>query len=162
VGDFDFLVGTWEIDNRTLVERLAGCDQWREFRSTSRCWRMFDGDANVDEFVLPGGRRGMTTRLRDPATGQWSLHWSSNTTGAFEPPVIGGFGDDGVGRFYGDDEVGGRPIRVRYLWSRITPTSCRWEQAFSADGEATWETNWIMDLRRVSAQPAAEPWPVAS
>lgn len=27
-------------------------------------------------------------------------------------------------------------------------TSCRWEQAFSTDGEQTWETNWIMDNTR--------------
>lgn len=162
MGDFDFLVGTWDIDNRTLVRRLAGSDEWREFRSTSRCWRMFDGDANVDEFVLPDGVRGMTTRLRDPRTGVWSLHWSSNRASGFEPPVFGWFARDGVGTFLGDDHHGERPIRVRYVWSRVTPTSCRWEQAWSLDGELTWETNWIMDFTRVSGQPAAEPRPVAS
>jgi hypothetical protein len=26
--------------------------------------------------------------------------------------------------------------------------SCRWEQAFSADGGKTWETNFIWDLMR--------------
>ena len=43
----------------------------------------------------------------------------------------------------------GRPIRVRFLWSRITDTSARWEQAFSLDGGGSWETNWIMDFTRV-------------
>ena len=26
----------------------------------------------------------------------------------------------------------------------------RWEQAFSLDGEASWETNWVMELRRLA------------
>jgi hypothetical protein len=29
--------------------------------------------------------------------------------------------------------------------------SPRWEQAFSADGGANWETNWIMNFTRVTA-----------
>jgi len=47
-----------------------------------------------------------------------------------------------------DDTFDGRPIRVRYTWSRVTTGSPRWEQAFSADGGSTWETNWINDFAR--------------
>jgi hypothetical protein len=65
-----------------------------------------------------------------------------------EPPVVGGF-SGGIGTFYGDDVFKGRPIRVRFQWSAITATSCHWEQAFSPDGGKTWETNWIMDIKRV-------------
>ena len=39
-------------------------------------------------------------------------------------------------------------MRVRYVWSEITPSSARWEQAFSVDDGETWETNWIMELAR--------------
>jgi hypothetical protein len=60
----------------------------------------------------------------------------------------GGF-QDGVGTFYADDTWEGKPVRMRFLWSKITPTSCHWEQAFSADKGATWETNWVQDIRRV-------------
>jgi len=50
----------------------------------------------------------------------------------------------------------GRSIYVRFVWSGITATSCRWEQAFSADGGKTWETNWIMEFTRFRAAVAAE------
>lgn len=39
-------------------------------------------------------------------------------------------------------------MRVRYTWSGITADSARWEQAYSVDGEQTWETNWIMEFTR--------------
>ena len=30
----------------------------------------------------------------------------------------------------------------------LTPRSMRWEQAFSADGGRTWETNYVMEHTR--------------
>jgi hypothetical protein len=64
------------------------------------------------------------------------------------PPVKGGF-ENGVGTFYADDTLRGKPIRVRFSWSRITTISAHFEQAFSADGGKSWETNWITDFRRM-------------
>ncbi|ESZ10200.1 hypothetical protein [Mesorhizobium sp. L48C026A00] len=32
--DFDYLVGNWNIRNRTLKEPLAGGDEWEEFDAT--------------------------------------------------------------------------------------------------------------------------------
>lgn len=29
--DFDFLMGTWQIYNERLVERLKGCTDWESF-----------------------------------------------------------------------------------------------------------------------------------
>ncbi|MFD2349900.1 hypothetical protein ACFSTC_11855 [Nonomuraea ferruginea] len=39
-------------------------------------------------------------------------------------------------------------MRSRFLWTVLGPDACRWEQALSADGERTWETNWTMDFTR--------------
>lgn len=55
---------------------------------------------------------------------------------------------DGRGEFYDQETFQGRSIYVRFIWSGMTSTSCRWEQAFSADGGRTWETNWIMEFTR--------------
>jgi hypothetical protein len=55
---------------------------------------------------------------------------------------------NGVGTFYADDTLRGKKVRVRFTWSDITPTSARWEQAFSPDGGKTWEVNWKMEFKR--------------
>jgi hypothetical protein len=61
--------------------------------------------------------------------------------------VLGSFdGDTGI--FEGEDTFEGRPIRVRFVWSGVDTATPRWEQAFSADGGKTWETNWIMEFTR--------------
>jgi hypothetical protein len=62
-------------------------------------------------------------------------------------PVIGMF-EDGVGTFYAEDIYQGKPLRVRFIWSRTDSPSPRWEQAMSVDGGITWETNWTMDFER--------------
>jgi hypothetical protein len=144
--DFDFLHGSWTVHNRYLVKRLAGATEWREYEATAQC-HAFGPNGNVDEIVFPT-HQGMTVRLYDPGAGTWALYWADSRYSTIEAPTVGRF-VDGVGHFYSDDLFEGRKVRCRYLWSRITPTSARWEQALSVDGEQTWETNWIMDFTRV-------------
>ncbi|MEC3973980.1 hypothetical protein [Amycolatopsis sp. H20-H5] len=152
-GDFDFFVGDWDITNRRLLKPLTGSDEWDTFPATSRSHGLFEGAGNFDEFSCPArGFRGMTLRLYAPETGEWSLYWANNRTGRLQSPVTGRYADNGEGEgegdFYGDDEHDGTPIRVRYRWTRVSSGSPRWEQAYSTDGEATWETNWFMDFTR--------------
>lgn len=146
--DFDFLTGTWDVANRRLDTWLCGSDTWEEFPGVTTGISLFGGGAHVDEIVFPTlGSRGLTLRLYDPARGEWSLYWAASRDGLLQPPVTGRF-SDGAGEFFGDDEYAGRPVRVRYRWSGISATTARWEQAFSVDGEASWETNWVMDMTR--------------
>lgn len=147
MGDFDFLIGNWTVANRRLRQRLTGCTEWEEFEGTSVAWSLLDGGASIDQFTFPDGTTALTLRLYEPERQRWTLNWATSTEGVLFPPTIGAF-TDGVGLFYGDDHHEGTPVRVRFIWSRITPTSARWEQAFSVDGEKTWETNWIMELTR--------------
>ena len=55
---------------------------------------------------------------------------------------------DGVGVFHGYEEVRGRMVFVRFRWTHDGPDSARWEQAFSADGGATWEDRWVIRYAR--------------
>jgi hypothetical protein len=154
--DFDFLMGNWRVRHRRLKERLAGCAEWDEFEGRSAARKILGGAGNFDEvdIALPGDPyRGATLRTYDPATGNWLIYWfDSRFPGKLDPPMIGRFAG-GVGTFYADQDFAGRQVRVRFIWSVISPQSCRWEQAFSADDGSTWETNWIMDFERL-ATPA--------
>jgi hypothetical protein len=142
--DFDFLHGNWDVVNRRLVKPLTSSTEWDEFPATSTCHGFFDGAGIFDEMIFPTkGFSGMTLRVFDPERKQWGIYWVNSKLGTLQEPVFGRF-IDGRGEFYGDDTYEGRPIRARYVWSEITPTSAMWEQAFSVDGEKTWETNWTM------------------
>lgn len=150
--DFDFLFGRWRIHNRRLVSRLDGCTEWREFQAMSEARPILGGMGNVDTFStshFPDGKplEGFTLRIFDPAAATWSIWWSDDRSGQLQPPVVGRFRGD-HGEFAGEDLFAGRPIRVRFDWTRGA-VSARWEQAFSPDGGETWETNWVMDLTRV-------------
>jgi hypothetical protein len=150
--DFDFWFGRWHNQNQRLLKRLQGCSEWETFDATCEAKPILGGMGNMDDFVPENWRPGfigMTLRLFNPSTGQWSIYWMSNQTGKLEPPVVGGF-KDGVGIFEGDDVFEGRPIRVRFIWSEITATSARWEQEFSDDAGKTWEINWIMRFTRIT------------
>lgn len=151
--DFDFLVGEWHVHHRRLKDRLADCHEWVEFEGSSTSWKVMGGAALVDDNVveLPDGTyRAAGMRAYDAKTNQWSIWWLDGRMplGPIEPALRGGF-RDGVGTFYSDEEFRGKPIKVRFTWSHVTPSSARWEQAFSPDGGKTWEVNWEMEFRRV-------------
>ncbi|PBC60131.1 hypothetical protein BKI49_30610 [Streptomyces sp. Tue6028] len=147
--DFDFLLGDWDVHNRRLTDFLDPDGGWEEFPATSHCRSLFDGAADIDEMDVPDlGWKGLTLRLFDPEARRWSLHWSSSRSGRLFPPMYGWFGPDGRGEFLGDDTHDGKDVRVRFVWSGISATTARWEQAFSVDGERTWVTNWVMEFTR--------------
>jgi len=152
--DFDFFMGQWAVHHHRLADVTdRDCTEWIDFDSVGRAWPVLGGLGNVDTVsgTMPDGRslEGMTLRLYDPEADLWRIWWSSTTSpGRLDPPVEGRF-RDGRGVFLGEDEVGGKPALVRYLWSAMTPTSARWEQDFSFDGGTTWDpVNWIMTFTR--------------
>lgn len=147
--DFDFLVGQWQVANRRLRRRHVGSDDWHTFSAVSRAWVLLDGVVNVDEIHFPSeGFSGCTLRTLDRAAHRWSIYWVNSTSGVLFPPVHGGFAGE-RGEFYGEDVDDGRPVQVRFVWTRLGPERARWEQAFALDG-VTWETNWIMEFSRTA------------
>jgi hypothetical protein len=148
--DFDFELGTWRVHHR--VKRPDG--QWIEFDGICSDRRLMEGAANVEEhrFDKPSGvTYGVAMRAYDPKSSLWATWWidSRDPHGALDPPVKGRF-ENGIGTFYSDGIIGGKLIRTRFIWSKITRESAQWEQAYSSDAGKTWDTNWIMRFRRDS------------
>ena len=147
--DFDFFMGSWKVHNRNLRERLKGSTTWEEFGSTTVARKILGGLGHFEEFTIDfpaGPRPGVALRLFDPTSQQWSIY-SADPKYGFQSPMIGAF-KEGRGEFYAYEPWEGKYILSRVIWSEITATSVHWEQAFSADGGRTWETNWISDFVR--------------
>jgi len=150
--DFDFIFGRWKIHMKRRSRAARGADTWTEFDGYSVYHSIWDGRANLNEFEAdgPSGHiEGLTLRTYNPHTHQWSLHWASSRNGILAPPQVGQF-RDGRGEFYAQDVLGGRSVFVRYVWSKMTADSARFEQAFSSDGGRSWDVNWISDMRRMA------------
>jgi hypothetical protein len=145
------------VRNHKLRDPLdPDCAEWVDFDATSSVQPIFGGLAHVDTMwaEAPPGEapfEGFTLRQFDPAAKVWRIWWaSSRQPGHLDPPVEGVWAD-GRGTFLVDDVLAGQPVRVRFTWTNETPTTARWEQAFSTDDGASWRTNWVMDFTRAEA-----------
>lgn len=159
--DFDFLMGRWAIHLKKLVQPLSGSTTWQEFDGVAVARPLHGGRANIDQITVdsPTGRiEGLTLRMYNPQSRQWSIYWGNLRDGNLGHPVVPTVGSfrDGRGEFYDQELFQGRMIFIRYVWSEITPTSARFEQSFSADGGKTWEVNWITTQTRTGAAAEEE------
>jgi len=148
--DFDFEFGDWTMQLKRLVKPLSGSKEWVEYQGSSVVHRIWGGGANVGEIDIkgPAGRiQGMSVRVYNPASGQWGVSFASARGGQLGPPMIGGF-KDGRGEFYNQETFNDRAIFVRFIFSDITKSTFRLEQAFSDDGGKTWEANWLATFKK--------------
>jgi hypothetical protein len=155
--DFDFELGTWKIHLKRRLHPLSGSHTWVEFDGTSVTRKIWQGRSQIEEFETdsPSGHiEGLTLRLFNPDTHQWSLYWANSKDGILVVPQIGQF-ENGRGEFYAQDTLNGRSILVRFIWSNTRSNLPHFEQSFSADGGKTWEVNWITDQTRISEEEFA-------
>jgi hypothetical protein len=153
IHDFDFFVGSWSVHHRRLRKRLAGNDEWEEFEGTTTCQALLGGVVNLNESSArraSGPTSGLGLRAFDARAGVWA-DWY---LGASDPlnlgaPGLGRF-ENGVGTFLSDETFEGRPVKVRGRFTSLSPDLAQWEQAFSPDGGASWETNWVMRYSRTA------------
>ena len=153
--DFDFAIGVWKTHLKRLQHPLTGSTTWVEYEGTSVIRKVWNGRANLVELEVdgPAGHlEGVSLRLYNPDAHQWSLNFANSSSGTLSVPTIGEF-NDGRGELYDQESFGGRTILVRNVFMNITPTSYRFEQAFSDDGGKTWEVNWIATDTRIKDDP---------
>ena len=153
VHDFDWEIGKWATKVRVRTNPLSGeAPKWAEYAGTSVVKPLLDGRANFVELSVAGASgkiEGGSLRLYGPQTRQWSLNYANLRNGLLTSPVYGGFETAGRGLFYGADALDGRAILVRFVITKSSPNEAHFEQAYSTDGGATWEDNWLaVDTRQ--------------
>lgn len=154
--DFDFEIGTWKTHIRRLLHPLTGSTTWVDYEGSTIVRMLWGGKANMAELEVDGPAgsiEGLSLRLYNPESRQWSLNFVNSASGVMSVPTVGEF-RNGRGEFFDHESIGGRMILVRNVWSDITPASTRFEQSFSNDGGKSWEVNWIgVDTRVSEAAP---------
>ncbi|HEY2090668.1 MAG TPA: hypothetical protein VGJ81_02180 [Thermoanaerobaculia bacterium] len=149
--DFDFEIGTWHTHLKRRLHPLTGSNTWVEMNGTTVVRKVWNGRANLVELTADGAGshfEGLSLRLYNPQSHQWTLNFSNAADGTLAIPTVGEF-HKGRGEFYDQETLGGRAIFVRFIITVASPSSCHFEQSFSPDGGKTWEVNWIADDTRI-------------
>ena len=92
--DFDFEIGTWKTHLKRRLKPLTGSTTWVEYEGTSVVKKVLNGKANLVELSVDGPRghiEGISMRLYNPQSRQWSLNFANVNDGTLTPPSIGEF-----------------------------------------------------------------------
>jgi hypothetical protein len=148
--DFDFEFGAWDVHIKRLLHPFTHSSEWVDYSGLSTVRKVWEGDANLGELKVDGdqgGIQGLSLRVYQPQAQQWSISWCNAKDGELGTPMLGKF-TAGRGEFYNSETLNGAQIFVRFVFSDITSTRFKLEQAFSNDGAKSWETNWIATFVR--------------
>jgi hypothetical protein len=148
--EFDFDMGAWKTHTSRLKNPLTGSTTWAAMDGATVVSPVWGGRANLAEYDArgPGGHvELLALRLYNPTSRQWSIHFATPDSGTLSVPGIGEFRKGRID-FYDQEPINGKTVLVRFSVWGMTRDTARSEQAFSADGGATWEVNWINDYAR--------------
>jgi hypothetical protein len=142
---FDFNMGTWKTQIRAALSPLSAPGAWSNLQGTHAVYRVWGGWADIGQLEVDGPRghiEDLALRLYDRATHQWRVYFANSKSGILEQPMVGEF-KDGIGTFIGLQDMDGKTVLTRNVWSNITAKSCHQDWALSADGGKTWAPTWI-------------------
>lgn len=146
-GDFDFLAGEWRIEHW----RQRAPNEWDAFEGEATVTSILAGIGSVEELRIPARDfSGLGLRLLDIEKKVWSDFWVNAKSGVLSTPGQTGSFENGVGIFASQDVEDGKPVIYVGVWDKITKSSCRWRQAGTRDGGATWNQTWIMHWTRAT------------
>ncbi len=143
--DFDWDYGTWKTHQRRLLHPLSGSTKWVEYYGTDTVSKIWDGanSAKIEADGPAGHFEVFSVRIYDPSAHKWNVYFSNPSGGAFSTPVVGEFSGNSAA-FYDQEPYNGKTIMVRFRITAFTKDSADFDQAFSADGGKTWETNFTV------------------
>jgi hypothetical protein len=119
-----------------------------EVKATGHCFKLWDGRADLHEFEADGPTghiEGLTLRLHNPETHQWSLYWANGRNGKMEMPQIGEF-KNGRAEFYAQAMLNGKVIFIRFDWiNAVAPfvwtgfSVFKWKNCSASRRRGRWE-----------------------
>lgn len=148
--NFDLLEGVWEVESRSLKQRMAPKQEWLENHMQTEYRILLGGIVAInDTYGTFNGRdmHGIMIRTYDPDKDEWRFQWMSRGSPHLTEQVRGRF-KDGVGIFHGTETNEGRTFKMRFRWKMIAKDHAFWEQAYQNPDSEEWEVNWTLDLRR--------------
>lgn len=150
---FDFWVGEWSVNLRIRQPDFT----WKDsVQAVTKVYPILQGKALL-ELWNSEPIKGYSLRYYDPAKMKWVLwlNWPQpNHSGSAH---LEGEFRHGRGEFFATrTNPAGEEVISRYTFSDVSPTSLRWDDAYSNDGGNTWRNNWIMEFSRKADEPS---WP---
>jgi hypothetical protein len=151
---FDFWVGTWDVNLRVQQEDLS----WKDsIQAEARIYPICFGKAVLELWDSPN-IKGYSLRYFDVKQGKWVLwlNWpGQNSSGSSS---LSGSFRHGRGDFTSTNQrPDGSASISRYSFNDIGPNSLRWDDSYSDDGGKTWRNQWIMEFTRKAKQPTLKP-----
>ena len=148
IQNFSFLIGKWSVLNRRLKERLVNCDEWIEFQAEMETKRILNGLGLMDEMKSSYfGEEfiGLSIRMLNPESNTWTIYWAdtANAEIGFKKQVVGAF-KNGIGEFFGKEMFKDKEVKLRFIWTKPSVDTAKWEQAYYDEISNKWETNWTM------------------
>ncbi len=148
IQNFSFLIGKWSVLNRRLKERLRNCDEWIEFQAEMETKSILNGLGLIDEMKSSYfGEEfiGFSIRMLNPESNTWTIYWAdtANAANGLKEQVVGEF-KNGIGEFFGTEIFEDSVVKLRFIWSKPSVDTAKWEQAYYDEINNEWETNWTM------------------
>ncbi len=151
--DFDFWIGAWDVQLRTLQKD----NSWKDsVQAKAEIYSVLGGKAILELWDSPK-IKGFSLRYYDVKQNKWVLYlnWPGGNQSSIGT-LTGNF-RHGRGEFFASSKSSdGQTSISRYTFSDIKPDSLRWDDAYSKDSGRTWTHNWIMEFTRTA--PLAS-WP---
>jgi hypothetical protein len=148
--DFDFEFGSWKTTLRMQPRPLTTSTGWVTYVGTSVVHKLLNGQANIGELEVSSGTSridALSLRMYDARSRRWNIYFANAVSGLSAVPTVGRF-SYGRGEFYDSEQLNGKPIKVRFVFDKITATSFEFVQSFSSDEGKMWVPNWIATFTR--------------
>jgi hypothetical protein len=150
--DMDFNFGTWHTEIARTPDPFGDPSKVVHLAGTVTVKPIWNGKGELEEIEAesPNGHwEGANLFFYDPEAHQWYQYYIASSEGRFNEPAGVGEYRDGNVEYYSPNELHGRAILDRAIWSDIKPDSHTYTESFSDDGGRTWHPAFVAHLTRI-------------